>query len=412
MAIKWTYEQGAFQAGTLREYVISINFSMGRQNPLDDYAGNTCNVVVRNFSGIADSVGIGSVAYIYPIDNSYNPIGAVRKFWLQAITYDDQIDLDASTATLTYIDGYGRLGQTPLTDKSSPPYASTTTIVQSDAYITQAIANGIPYGYTLGINTFNKTSGAPVPNYSAGSSTVPSLGTSGTESINTNASLLEYLNLNARSENTSFDVPTFIFSGVDYTCIYITDRKKMAAETMTVGVGAVKNSTTLLWDQLSRDKYGTNFYNQVAVNWEIGANTLSAVSNTSSGTAITRLDVTSREYDALNGNIQGANHAQWLSSSYGQLTSYFQISFIDVIQNDTALQTFIGYDALVNKFLPITYNTPSGLVTTKMKIEGVDVEIINGLTRFTLYLSSLSLYSFFTLNDTTLGVLDSDRLAW
>ena len=421
MAIKWAVE---ISGTDFFDRVINIVFDMGRPTLLDDYSGNACKITVRNNDGYFDTIGISSVLRIYPVSTfgSGEPIGATRTFWFQSAQYQDQIDSDASTATLIFTDGYGLLGQTPISENTSNIYSALGTVTQSDQYITRATALAVAQGGMFAISTMNKTSGAPVPAYSIGSSAVPTLGASGVENINSQTSILDYINLNTKTEQTSFDVPTINFGTPStpnfYTCVYLVGRSKMDTQKMAVSIGASPSSTSLVWDQLGRDQYGFNFYNQVTLNWVYSSarQVTSTGSNVANG--FVRLDQTTREGnfagDVSNGLTQATYHSQYLANALNTFeNTYMTLSFIDAGQNVTALSSFLSYDALVTRYLTIQYLTPStGLISKDMKIEGVNVQIEAGLTRFTLTLSDYDLYNFFTLNSTSSGILNTSRLGW
>jgi hypothetical protein len=62
----------------------------------------------------------------------------------------------------------------------------------------------------------------------------------------------------------------------------------------------------------------------------------------------------------------------------------------------------------------LTYRVPgAGSDTTvSVIVEGYNVSATPEQTTFTVYLSPLTYYQFFTLNSSTLGILDTSRLGW
>ncbi len=91
--------------------------------------------------------------------------------------------------------------------------------------------------------------------------------------------------------------------------------------------------------------------------------------------------------------------------------TYTSASFIDAIQNETALDTIKDVDA--GQSYTIAYQSPGvGIVSKRMMVEGGEVNVVPGLSRYRLYLSDYELYKVFTLDDANLGVLDDDRLGW
>jgi hypothetical protein len=116
---------------------------------------------------------------------------------------------------------------------------------------------------------------------------------------------------------------------------------------------------------------------------------------------------------------QALGLAQWLSSSQSDPDAQkWSISFQDIPQNATALGRFLvsfygllGYE---NRVWNLVYRVPgAGSDTTvQVAIEGVSVNARPEQTLFTVYFSPLTYYQFFTLNSSTLGILDTSRLGW
>jgi hypothetical protein len=75
--------------------------------------------------------------------------------------------------------------------------------------------------------------------------------------------------------------------------------------------------------------------------------------------------------------------------------------------------TFI--DAISGKQpISLTYRIPgAGSDTTaQVIVEGFNVSATPAQTTITAYLTPITYYQFFTLNSTTLGILDTSRLGW
>ena len=62
----------------------------------------------------------------------------------------------------------------------------------------------------------------------------------------------------------------------------------------------------------------------------------------------------------------------------------------------------------------LNYRIPGAGSDTSVQtvIEGWNLNITPAQTRWTLYLSPLTYYQFFTLDSSTLGILDTSRLGW
>jgi hypothetical protein len=225
------------------------------------------------------------------------------------------------------------------------------------------------------------------------------------EEIDGKRTLLDYMNSNNRTERGSFD----IVAGGGAGKYWGISCSKLVYQKIGVTVGNTSSSTSILWDEFSRVGLGGNYFNVATVSNPLGA-TQTATGTASAGTGITQLSVEARDLTTA----QQASNASWIAqtlSAPGNI--YVTISFLDGIQNTTALATFLAFTGPVTGWLPVTYQDPgTGLQSRDMKIEGIRVSIVPGATRFVLSLSDMANYSFFTLNNTDLGVLNSDRLGW
>lgn len=399
MAISWTIRCNSVD---ITSSVISARFSMGRQNPLDDYDANYCQITVRNGTGAfnAGTYPISSIISFTP--NTAN--GKTRVFWLQTINYTDEIEPTASTATLVGIDGYGRLGQFILrgpTGVMGTFYNQTRTIAQSDAYI---IAANIRYGSSaVGIGSMAEVPTNPV--YAVGDSTIPTLDSSGggEQPLTPLRRVLDWINQNHRTERTPWDVPAYALNQGQYWGIA---RSKFADRNIGITIGNASSATDLLWDQFSRVGLGGNYYNRVNVD---GYGTTAITDLSTSTYGVTELSVSTRDK-----GTQTTDNSSYIAQTLSATTNLFAtISFLDAIQNTTAMATFLAFKSPVTGWLSIKYQDPGvGILTRTMQLDGVDVDIRPGATRFTTYLSDINLYSFFTLDNATFGVLDDDRLGW
>ena len=117
---------------------------------------------------------------------------------------------------------------------------------------------------------------------------------------------------------------------------------------------------------------------------------------------------------------QALGLAQWLSNSQADPeTETWSISFLDIIQNNSALETVLqAFCDQVNgpnlRVWDLIYRVPgAGSDTTvKVVIEGISLNAMPDKTDFTVYFSPLTYYQFFTLDSTILGILNTSRLGW
>ena len=400
MAISWTITVNGVD---ITDDVISAQFSMGRQNPLDDYDANKCSITVRNGTGAFNANSYPISCFITFTPNTTG--GKTRLFWLQTINYEDEIEPSASTATIVGIDGYGRLGQFDLINPPGSYYPlgflTNRTVSQSDDYITAA---NLRYGYlAVGITTMQTI--PPNPTYANGNSLVPTLGSGGAQFITQPYSrVLDWINQNMRTERTPWDVPAFASNQGQFWAIA---RSQMAYQNIGVTIGNVSSSTDILWDQFSRVGLGGNYYNSVTV---AGFGVTGATNLATSTYGVTDLNVQTRDYNSS----QATSNSQFIANTLSDTNVlYATISFLDAIQNTAAMTTFLAFKAPVTGWLTVKYQDPgTGIQTRKMQLDGMDVDISPGATRFRAYLSDLTLYSYFVLNDSNFGVLNDDRLGW
>jgi len=112
---------------------------------------------------------------------------------------------------------------------------------------------------------------------------------------------------------------------------------------------------------------------------------------------------------------QALGNAQWISNNFNDPYSLrFTCTFDDVAQNATALTAFMQQIfGGVNRTINFKYQVPGGSETTvACVIEGYSINATPESTQYVLNLSPLQYYQFFTLNSTTLGILDTSRLGW
>jgi hypothetical protein len=117
---------------------------------------------------------------------------------------------------------------------------------------------------------------------------------------------------------------------------------------------------------------------------------------------------------------QALSNAQWLSNTFSDpATLRYEITFNDVSNSITpldALSAFwsgsLGSYTAFNS-TDVTYQVPGGSpVSVECLMEGGQINITPEVTEFNLFMSPMTYYQYFTLNSTTLGILDTSRLGW
>lgn len=116
---------------------------------------------------------------------------------------------------------------------------------------------------------------------------------------------------------------------------------------------------------------------------------------------------------------QALGLAGWLSQSQADPeTQTWSIGFRDISQDQTITERFV--ETIMNsigsgrRLWNLVYLVPgAGSDTTLVvAIEGVTINATPEKTDFVVYFSPATYYQFFTLNSSTLGILDTSRLGW
>jgi hypothetical protein len=115
------------------------------------------------------------------------------------------------------------------------------------------------------------------------------------------------------------------------------------------------------------------------------------------------------DYDAT----QAQGNGDWIVDTFSDINDLrFRIGFTDRMQNST------GYTAFLNNFpniaFTLAYRVPAAGsdTTVNVVLEGWQINITPEQTTYSLSFSPLTYYQFFTLDSSTLGILDTSRLGW
>ena len=175
--------------------------------------------------------------------------------------------------------------------------------------------------------------------------------------------------------------------------------------------GRTTSATQIAYQQFQRVAANTQM-NNVAT---ISPNGLASVTatNTSSQTAYGSAFYTSAtvDYDIT----QATGNANWIVNNFSDpTTERYKISFSDVAQNSTALTSWFSQCwGTINRTNTFYFQKPGGSLTSvSTVVEGFEINATPEQTIFTLNLSPLQYYQFFTLDSSTLGILDTSRLGW
>jgi len=389
---------------TSYEYlVLNATFDNGRRSFLDDWAVNYATVTLRNNLGQFNSLVRGNeVAF-------YNGItGARFPFWLDEITFNDEIDDDACTVTLVCSDVMGRLGKT-----LAAPYNIAFGAAPDMEYLRQC--------FELAVSDFNLK--AP-PTF-----TLPTGSLTQHQQYNlpdgVKYPLAEIVNVVLKNIQGGFYLyqlayPNWAFVPVTQDMIL----RNVPAYTF----GEAATSTKIIWDQCARVNYGDLFANSVTLEYfNSGFANAGPYRNT---TSINAVGVSSMTFDSYNNTFSWGfpinippspipSPEQALGDWYKTVLAdpnmqTFRIRVSSFAQNATAMSSFeASLERLSTSCNTLTYKKPGvGLVTERVRVEGFTVSIEPDVTYYDIYFSPITIYSQLTLNQTQQGKLNTYRLGY
>ena len=373
--INWSLIRYAPSSVDVTSSVLSFSYTQGRRNYVDSYSGGILNVTLNNQANVAQYFGFND---IFTLSEPVTGYGC--SFWVQSVVFNDYPgNTGMSTITVSLADVLARNGRNVVNNVSLTQKPTLNQL--EDLWRTS--------GYQIG----------DVANFGAGQSVASAQTYTG--------SVLNFFNLITSTEK----------GGVRFTgqVVQVIARNFMA--NFVSGFTFTRNSPTasaIAYQTLNHNKAGLNFFNNVTIAPQglAGQTATNSASLTAYGNAqetITTVDATT---------TQALGLAQWLAFSQSDPESEsWSIGFIDLIQNQTALNEFLdAFIGSVNQNLiwDLVYRVPgAGSDTTEsVAIEGIAVNATPEQTTFEVFFSPTTYYQFFTLNSTSLGILDTSRLGW
>jgi hypothetical protein len=368
---------------TFTTSVLSASYRTGRQTYMDNWSGGSLIFTIKN-----DTNQAGGFTVNDQIDFGTSTGTYYQRFFVNEIQYSDypgQVGL--STATISCTDGLNRSGQNTITNLT---LFAEQCCEQLDEFTTSGqIANS---GYALNGST-----------YGPGASKALGLGGG------YNGSVLQRINQNMATER-----------GIIWyyqNTIYFVARNKLADKAMPLTFGRSTATDVIAYQEFNRITLGQNFMNAVSIEPlnNTGFNTFTTNTTSTAAYGVRGYSLTTVDFTAA----QGSGLGQFLANSQSDPSAIrFSLGFTDVAQNSTAITTFVnnwlgsaGRPAVV---IPLTYKIQGSATTYTVLtlIEGIEISMTPEQSSFTVYLSPMTYYQFFTLNSATLGVLDTSRLGW
>jgi hypothetical protein len=375
--INWTintYDPITSSYTNITTKVLSLNIRQGREKYLDSYSSGTLSLTINNASNYAANIEYGDQISAYgliDLDNIYN-----NNFWVQEITFTDYPgNTGLNTATITAVDWLGAAGR-----------IQATNFTLNQTGTCQQFETNFPALLPTGMNIATGFTGSSI----AAATTYT-------------GSILNYLNFLAMTER-----------GIVYqyiSSIYFLGRgdiSSLAPAVTSIGptVNGTLGSYQIAYSNFNRYQNGAQFINTATTtpNGLAAQTSTNATSVSTYGPAF--YSVSTVDYNTT----QALGNSNWIVNNFSdQSTLYFSCEFNDLMQNEEALKS-------LNFWYPVRnfkYSVPGGSsVTVPIVVEGYEINVTPEQTTFRLSMSPLQYYQFFTLNSSTLGILDTSRLGW
>ena len=371
--VNWTILNGATD---ITSRVLSMNITVGREKYLDTYSGGQVVLTINNSANYAAGIAYGSIIRVYSgtFPNEY-----LCDYWVQEVTYSDYPgNTGLNTATITAVDWISRAGR-----------------VLANNFLLSQNSTGFQ------MKLFEQSSGGPLPSDMlvttfGGSSTAAAITYTGT--VN------NYLNLLVATERSYVIIRGSLLYWVPRS--YVSSLAPIATT-----IGRTTSTSQIAYQQFERIQNGTQFINTATVS----PNGLASQTSTNASSVSTYGPAFYSSSTVDVNTTQALGNAEWIANNFSDPTSLrFACSLSDVAQNATALSSWLsqcwGTD---NRTVNLAYQVPNGSLTTiAVVMEGAQINVTPEQTEFRMTFSPLQYYQFFTLNSTTLGILNTSRLGW
>jgi len=360
--INWTLTVGGTSFTSITQ---SLSFNFGRTSYFDTSTGTTCTFTVRNNTGQAANISEGDQIVVE------NNLGtADLYFYVVEVTFQDEIASGANTATITGIDALGMMSLYYVND--DPIIGTTNAIRQAIKLANEVYPFVPPY---------------PPPVEVDGRATV----SDAFDPTTIGQRVVELL----QTENS-----TYWYDGA-------TIEFRTSAAPASSGISFVTSGTSgLRYDGLTRKYPNANYPNVV--------NLTSPTVGTTYASSPSNYERNYNRQVQFNTTAQQQAQTDWFAAVLSQEALYADIRFNDKAQTDAQMTTFLNQiPALAGQTVSVTYTPPGGAsTTTTFVVEGGSCSAVPGRTEFALYLSPTVVYDLFTLNSSTFGILNTNRLGW
>jgi len=354
--------------------VLSFTFSNGRQNYLDNYNSGALVLTIKNQAN--ESAGFNFNDRI----DLLSPVGDLLfSFYVVQVAYNDYPgNTGLSTATITCQDGLGLMGRLQMNN----------------------------YSFSANQSSFQFAATSSVPGVVFGKPSIAAdLGGSNCSASTNNGSILNFWNVLVNTERGVL----LVFENI----VRFTTRSGVNS----LGINSfdltnVVSASDITYQSFERINLGLDLMNQVQTQ-PAGLATQQAT-NAASVATYGAQGFTTSTVDAT--TTQALGLAEWLANTLSDINKQrYVVTFTDVMQSVSVsdFTSFINNMAYKSQTNLIFRVPGAGSDSTALVItEGFSVTATPSQTTITAYLTPLTYYQFFTLNSSTLGILDTSRLGW
>jgi len=361
--------------------VLSASITQGRQKYLDSYSGGSISITINNNANLAANFTFNTKILVY---NNLATADYYDLFVVQEITFDDYPgNVGLSTATIFAVDALGRAGRIQATNKN---LTQANTLNQLDQFNYTTLPSDIVFSTLFG-----------------GGESIASAQTY------TGTVLNQINNINA-TERGIFT--TSALGSFTTQRIYGFERVNPYMTLGSYSFGRNTSSSVIAYNSFKRYQNGLSFINTATIS-PLG---LSSETRTNSS-SITTFGPTFYSASTVDYNAtQAQGNGDWIVNSFSDPASLrFELEFTDRSQNSVAYDLFSSFFFAPDELLyAVAYREPGAGSDTTVNLvrEGWQINITPSETSYRLFFSPLTYYQFFTLNSSTLGILDTSRLGW
>lgn len=361
--------------------VLSASITQGRQKYLDSYSGGSISITINNNANLAANFTFNTPILVY---NNLATADYYDLFVVQEITFNDYPgNVGLSTATILAVDALGRAGRIQATNKN---LTQANTLNQLDQFNYTTLPSDIVFSTLFG-----------------GGESIASAQTY------TGTVLNQINNINATERGifTTSAVGSFTTQK-----IYAFERVNPYMTLGSYSFGRNPSSSVIAYNSFNRYQNGLSFINTATIS-PLG---LSSETRTNSS-SITTFGPTFYSASTVDYNAtQAQGNGDWIVNSFSDPASLrFELEFTDRSQNSVAYDLFSSFFFAPDELLyAVAYREPGAGSDTTVNLvrEGWQINITPSETSYRLFFSPLTYYQFFTLDSSTLGILDTSRLGW